>query len=139
MTYKKMSDYSAYGAALDAIRHRVRNAMQHRVRNAVGVDCQVQYSAYLLDDHNVPIDNLDEVAASGRVQFVRESSYLFGGQRSRKYISLVVENPTWLDVCRCAAESITVTLDNHHVYLEGVEYLKDCQDGVKRYSLRMGS
>ena len=97
------------------------------------------YSAYPTDPD---VDNLDEIAVTGKVQFVSEAEDFFGNIKTRAdYKSEVVENPTWLDVCLLANDMINQTGDNHHIFLECVDPVIDPNDpdGVKLYTFGMGS
>lgn len=117
--------------------------IQETVCNAVhenGQDCYVFYSAYKEID-NVPQNNLDEIAVSGKVKFVEQGDNFFGSGKG--YRSKVLENPTWLEVCVVANEMILATGDKHHIYLEGViateKTLFQDNDTIKIVRFCMGS
>jgi hypothetical protein len=55
----------------------------------------VTYSAYETDEHDQPIDNLDQIAVSGAVVLIAERSDDWGGPRSRDYRAPVLKDPTW--------------------------------------------
>lgn len=87
-----------------------------------------------------PVNNLNEVAAEGRVRFVQSHDEFWGGSDGRDYTSNeVLINPTWLTVARLANDMIMTTLDDHHVFLEGIEYVRTDPDGVDVYEFLMGS
>jgi len=99
----------------------------------------VSYAAYKTDKKGQPIDNLDKIAVKGKCRFVQRRCEFYGGPNSKNYKSRVVENPTWLQLCALANSMIIKTLDTHHVFLEGVHYLRKDKDGVKIYEFVMGS
>jgi len=120
--------------------------MDDRVNRAVrraDREAYVSYSAYGSDEQGRPIDNLDDVAAYGKVEFVAEANTRYGGKASQPYRSPVFENPTWLDLCVLADVMIETTGDFHHVFLEGIDEDKERSrqrnDGVKVYRFSMGS
>jgi hypothetical protein len=88
----------------------------------------VHYSAYEDDVNDMPIDNLDEIAAHGACQFKH-----FTGK-----LSDIVINPTWLQVAIFANESIEASGDYHHVFLEQIRFVGE-KNHVKRYEVYMGS
>ena len=47
------------------------------------------------------------------------SNHCKAGDEAKNYVSAVVENATWLDVCVLADEMIRATGDYHH-FLEGI-------------------
>ena len=114
----------------------------------------VSYSAYHSTDDDVYVDNLDEVAVEGRVQFVEEvdepsevTGMVMGNvpyDTRKNYISPVMENPTWLEVALLANDMINCTGDNHHIFLEAIrpsesKFTLDEKSFVKVYKFCMGS
>ena len=79
-------------------------------------------------------DNLDKAPIEGKVIFIREKDSF----AIAPYQSELFENPTWLEICGCANDSIIQTGDYHHVFLEDV-YIEGEEDGVKIAKLIMGS
>lgn len=73
-----------------------------------------------VDRHNVVV--------SGQVRF-----------RIGDYISDVIGNPTWADVVRVVDESIKVTGDKHHVFVEGVYETTSRGMSVAVYDVVLGS
>jgi hypothetical protein len=118
------------------------NMLEKRVNDAVLASGQkivcVCYSAYDLDDDDEPIDNLDEIAAKGKVILVGFADDYWGGNESKDYRSEVLENPTWLQVAVCANAMIKTTKDTHHCFLEGLEKHSE-EDNVTVYEMSMGS
>jgi sugar phosphate isomerase/epimerase len=104
---------------------------------------RVIYSAYKTDDEtDESIDNLDEIAAYGKIRLVKEPNEYWGGKEGRHYRSKILENPTWLQVALCANRMIRVTRDSHHVFLECIDMLpkeKQIEEGVTLYRFGMGS
>ena len=73
----------------------------------------VNYSAYNIDKNGVPINNLYDIAVNGRVRFYRKDNI-------NEYYSNYIINPTWLDICKIANESIIKLNDKDHIYLENI-------------------
>lgn len=99
-----------YAEAMDAI--------SARVAAAVGADYRVIYSAYAEDKKGIPVDNLDEVAHTGRIMFRDNGRAGLEGNRTR-WLSEELTNPTWLDLCRAANDLIVTVGYVDHVFLEG--------------------
>lgn len=95
------------------------NAMQEKVCAAITGDCLVKFSAYDEDMLGLPKDNLNEVAHFGKLRFVAKRD----GWREHDYRSVVLTNPTWLEVTTAANEMIKVTGDTHHKYLEDIDII----------------
>ncbi len=99
------------------------NTIQYRVYKAIkktGLRCLVSYAAYPneKDEDGLPIDNLDVVATPQRIVLIYGPSKYFGtGQR---YISTILEAPTWLDLAVCANTAIHVTGDRNHIFFEDI-------------------
>jgi hypothetical protein len=92
----------------------IADKIDEKVRNAIGKKCHLSYSAYEYDKNDNPIDNLDKIVAKGKCVFIRTLS-------DYPYISEVIENPTWMDVCKIANDSILYIDKNgriDHVFLE---------------------
>lgn len=132
------SNWKAYKEAARKIDARVAEAVR-----AAGQQLRVDYSASENDENDVPIDNLDEVAVPGKVVLTQERDTFYGGPKSRSYRSVVLENPTWLQVAVCANEMIKVTRDHHHVFLEGLdkkgEERTETGEVITIYEFSMGS
>lgn len=114
---------------------RAMDAMEARLE-AIYPDGLVSYSAFSEDENGIPIDNLDEVAVTGRVRFVCKHDPFFG--EGEDYRSDVLENPTWLQVVGCANDMVATTGDEHHIYLEELSELGE-EESVMCYELWMGS
>jgi hypothetical protein len=95
--------------------------IQDRVKAHIGQNAKVYYSAYESDRNGLPVDNLDEIAIKGKVIFYRAKGWL----KEKSYRSEVLENPTYLQACKCANDSIITTGDHHHLFFEGVEIEKE--------------
>ncbi|MCA9023263.1 MAG: hypothetical protein KDA74_24110, partial [Planctomycetaceae bacterium] len=75
---------------------------------------------------------LDSVAVEGPVIFVEDRA-------AEVYRSQVIENPTWLEVCRLANKMMETTGDLHHNFLEDI-YRQDLEiDGIPVYRFSTGS
>jgi hypothetical protein len=108
--------------------------MQTRIAEALHTAPIVRFSAYKVDGHDLPIDNLNEIVFSGRCKFIQRKR----PWNIRSYESAILTNPTWLAVAVLANEAILITEDTHHVYLEGLEQLQPEID-IAVLELVMGS
>jgi len=111
--------------------------IQDRVNEYIGKSAPklVIYSAYEDGKDGSAIDNLDECPIEGKVIFIRErDSFAIG-----LYQSEIFENPTWLEICGSANDSIIQTGDYHHIFLEGIYIERKEEDGVRIARLIMGS
>ena len=103
---------------------------------------RVYYSAYPVTDNGVPINNLNDVAVEGKCVFVQEYESFWDnidrGPAGTDYVSMVKENPTWLEVAVMADDMMGVTGDHHHQFLESIRQI-DSVDGVKTMTFFMGS
>lgn len=79
------------------------------------------------------------VAVKGDARFIATTDGFFG--RDRNYGSAnTLHNPTWGQVFEKFKESIPVTGDYHHCYLEGIRRLnKNALDGCPLYEFVAGS
>ena len=106
----------------------------------------VIFSAYPCDGDNAYTNNLLEVAIEGRIMFKTLHQDFFGGMaiaERNDYVSKVLENPTWLDLCLCANDMINCTGDTHHIFLEDVyktgSFTLDDKSFILIYDFSMGS
>lgn len=97
---------------------RISKQMKDKIEAKLGHSTLVYYSAYESDSSGLPIDNLDDVAITGKVKFIDQADPFWGTNKT--YESEVVENPTWLDIACMADNMIRVTGDTHHQFLEKV-------------------
>ena len=81
---------------------------------------------------------LNAVAVVGAVRVEAEADEFFGGPESRPYRSRVMASPTWGDLMKCAKQQAKKTLDEHHVFVEGIEFLRK-DDNVTVIRLCLGS
>jgi hypothetical protein len=112
------------------------DAIQDRVRQAIGRKCFVFFSAYALDNDNLPVDNLDDVPLTGKI--VVRAGRVPGVSSSLGYQSPVMVSPTWLDLCIVANEQIVKTRDRSRCYLEQVDAIEAVGD-IQFVALRLGS
>jgi DICT domain-containing protein len=124
---KEVFSKDAWGDAWDKI--------EDRVAAVINGEKLVIYSAYEDDENGNPADNLDKIAAEGKVVLICKADW---SDKGKDYRSEVLENPTWMQVAICANEMIKITNDYHHVFLERISYVKK-EDGVNIYELQMGS
>ena len=142
MPCKKQGERDARNAAAkppsaeDVERDILSDAIQTRVEKAIGSGCVVQFAAYRFDGRKMPIDNLDEVAVVGSVQFVQKHDPFWGA--GKDYQSATVHDPTWLDVASIANEMIGVTGDQQHCFLEGFTSIGR-EGEIDIFDLDMGS
>lgn len=132
----------------DAVRNKMDNIIEQAIR-ATGYDSEIHviYSAYESDEDGVPINNLAEIAIKGKCVVIDHPDEFWGGQSAQLYVSPVLENPTWLDLCVCSNQSILKTNDHHHVFLEAVNLNKTKKlreqlgvaEDVAVYEFAMGS
>ena len=80
--------------------------------------------------------NLYDIPYEGKVKVVHSDST--GYWSIIPYESSVLIDPTWYAILKCARESIIVTGDHHHVYLEQVNQVRE-ENGVKILDLSFGS
>lgn len=81
---------------------------------------------------------LNAVAVVGAVRVEADADEFFGGHDSKPYRSRVMASPTWGDLMRCAKQQAKKTLDEHHVFVEGIEFLRK-DGGVTVIRLVLGS
>lgn len=126
----------------------VINNMDKKITDAVKDDGQekvfVQYSAYLFDEYDIPIDNLDEVPEKGMVRFI-DGGDKFGWKHDmdgtenpyNPFESVIMDSPTWLEIAVEANRMINTTYNSNHCYLEDIEWVKD--DDIMIFRFIMGS
>ena len=104
-------------------------------------DCVI-YSAWDSGEYR---NNLHDVAVHGHIQFVHHvSEFWCGVDGGVTYVSEVVIDPTWLDLCLLANDMMNITGDKHHCYLEAISRNKDkfsvdSSAFVEIYKFSMGS
>jgi len=97
----------------------VYDAMYNQVEEDCEPPCHIEFSAYPNDDNDVPINNLNDVAIKGRVVLMDDGH---GGFDGGSYVSAIIEDPTWIQLCYLFNESVKITKDFHHRFLEGVQH-----------------
>lgn len=134
-----MGPLDDYGKMLDLMQAKIRAEILKGVTNKPDFKVVVAYSAYTTDDKGNPVDNLDRIAAKGRIKFVVkvDPSWCNGTD----YESPVVEDPTWLDVAVLADDMIRTVGDYHHVFLEKILKVshKGEKDGIQIFEFLTGS
>lgn len=85
----------------------------------------------------MPIDRMKEPLAFGIVRFVAEGDEFWGGGESNNF-SKTVTDPSMLDAWKAFDDSIEVTGDSHHVFLEGLRTVKN-NDGSYTTTFITGS
>jgi hypothetical protein len=107
---------------------------KERLAKEIEGPVHVYYSAYQVLEDETCVDNLDQVAVTGRCQFVDDDLE----ESETTYTSRVVENPTWLQVAILANEMIRVREVVDHIFLEGV-HEANMANGIKTMNFIMGS
>lgn len=119
-----------YGEKLDAIYDRADHAIDTRAANSSsdflrvlknGNRNAVIYSAYEIDENDLPIDNLDEVPFKGT--FIVKGlhmDYWDSDGDGETYHSNPITDPTWLQLTVLANDCVNTTRDYHHIFFEGV-------------------
>ena len=79
------------------------------------------YSAYPINE-NLPVNNLNEVAVQGKMIFYSPRNEFWGGDSSKDYVSKVLENPTWLELCVHSYKAMRKNKDFHHCFFEGIKF-----------------
>ena len=116
---------------------RAVDEMEKIIDAAISSDVFVDYSAWKRGEDDNPINNLQEVAidTDGKNMIIEQIAD-FGSD----YMSPLLRNPTWLDLCIMANEMIQTTGDYHHIYLEGITTTKrKTEEGSIIVEFNMGS
>lgn len=74
--------------------------------------------------------------------FTVKANKFFGGDDAQDYRSRIYENPTIADLIEAADESVDVTNDKHHIFLENYEITADQNpqgDAVGEIEIHFGS
>ena len=93
---------------------------------------EFKYATYCLDDEY----ELDEIAFKGKCFVYSTPDGYFA---KYGYISDIMINPTWKDIMFIADNQIEATGDYHHVFLEGIETIKEVSNDIYEISLILGS
>lgn len=98
--------------------------------NEISDELKLKYLIISLSFKSKP--KLDTIFHKGPTTFVSDYDGFWGdGKEYRK----TFDNPTWADMFRAADESIKVTRDTHHVFLEAIHYNRK----TKCYEFSFGS
>lgn len=76
---------------------------------------------------------LNDIAVAGRVSFVRFIDSKRSEAGGTDYESKVINDPTWLEVCRFAQESVNVTKNPTEASLRGIRMVGLRLKGVTEY------
>lgn len=98
----------------------IENIVNKACKDAGHKKVYITYSAYNEDVNGIPINNLNDIAVNGKVILIVKSTSFFGGPKSRPYVSDVLTDPTWLDVCIQANASVRYTRDRSHIFVESL-------------------
>lgn len=101
--------------------YRTRNGVKYAIQNTPARD------AYRPD------------VALNNVRIVAEADRYWGGEQSKRYVSPVLNSPTWAQVKAMAATAAKRTGDQHHIFLEGVSITDRVYEGSTVIELSMGS
>lgn len=110
-----------YQLRIEEIDHQVEEAIKNDGQNIV----HVSFAAYDSDEWDNPINNLNEIPLKGKVKLVYKTD---PSQKPNIYISKVLKNPSWLDICVVANKLILIS--NEHIPTKR-EYLESLEDVYK--------
>lgn len=110
------------------------NAIQARLAAHIEGEMRVIYAAGPDDADDLPVDNLDDVAVKGLVQFIEVDP-----QDGERFESEVLESPTWLEVAVLANRMMCQLGYEDHVYLEGIEIVRRPKGKPKLAAFQLGS
>lgn len=140
-----MEALSKVVAAAKKSTNKATKVIENRLAKIIeptGKEMRVFYSAYETkadDPDDIPVDNLDQVAATGTVVF-------FAREDGRSFTSKVYENPTWADVALEANNMIHEMGYVDHIFLEAIHLDKaetkkrnKSGDPASYYEFSMGS
>ncbi len=74
--------------------------------------------------------------------FIVKADKFFGGEQAKDYRSRVYENPSVVDLIEAADESVDVTNDKRHIFLENYEITEDQEpqgEAVGEIEIQFGS
>ena len=140
-----------YDDAINAINNRVSAYVTDHRRFPVikppdrrsRPSASVRYSAYGTDERGIPIDNLDEVAISGYCHISVDGCNLPFPWNDKGNIvwakQMLVENPTWLELCGYFNLYINYNEDPDHFFLEGISEVKEHNEDYPVYRFIAGS
>jgi hypothetical protein len=118
---------------------RIMDSFDERIRKALkGKKQYVIYSAYSYHQDMMPIDNLEDIAFHGKIQIVHKHDRNWDDENTGDWVSPILLNPTWLDLCVAANSMIKHCGDTHHIFLEKLE-LTHLKSGVQIAKFWMGS
>ncbi len=111
-----------YSDAMNAISLQVENYLK-----SLGKEPVMEYSAYPHDNNGNPVNNLDQVVVHGKAYFI-DGVY-----------EVVVENPTWLELCSHFNDCVVLNQDYHHIFLEGVDNTGRTKNDLPVFGFSTGS
>jgi hypothetical protein len=86
------------------------------------------------------IYDANDLVYNGPVVFISDYDAFWAmSDEGQRYESAVLKDPTYTDLLKAADESISVTKDSHHCYLEGTDFLFARDDGTRVFRLVFGS
>lgn len=96
---------STLGMSFQDVTEQIDEAIKNKLSE--GEELNIIYSAYDLDERDIPINNLNEVPVEGKIKFVEG-----------EFESEVMDSPTWLDIAIVANKMISKTRDFQNKYFE---------------------
>jgi hypothetical protein len=84
------------------------------------------------------LGRLDNIAINGKVRFRAWKDEYWCEEGGKDYVSPVLDNPTWLQLCELANDAIARTKDYRHIFFEGVRKLRTL-NGIQSYYFHLGS
>lgn len=86
---------------------------------SVGVPKGTPREHYTISKHDISTMKQSVVAFVGEYIVVAERDEFYGGEKSKRYQSKLMVDPTWGTLFRCAKAAQQRTLDLHHAFFEG--------------------
>ena len=136
LTEAEKAEQAAYHKAEDLDYSTRANALE-----ALGEAREIKYTIFSMSEVAVEEMNnpLGLSSSFGPIRFIQEGGSFFGDEESADYKSDVVVNPTMMDAWKAFDDSIEVTRDNHHIFLEGLQPVEMDKDGVLSVTFVTGS
>ena len=135
LTDDEKATLKAQGDAEDDA-YRIRsNALED-----LGDERDIKYTIFSMAE--VPVEEMNNPLGLGsvisKIRFIQAGGGFFGDEESADYKSDDITNPTMMDAWKAFDDSIEVTRDNHHIFLEGLQPV-EMDDGVLTVTFVTGS
>jgi hypothetical protein len=110
----------SYQDVIDQIDKNVEQAIKEAAFGKMYSEKRVIYTAYEMDEYDIPISNLDEVPVKGKIKFVSEDG---------EWHSPVLDSPTWLQIAVYANAMLIATDEFYFKYFDDFEVV-DNENGI---------